>query len=76
MVTNEINKAVYVLEHKLGLNNFKVLDHITVRIYDDGISQRDLNKALVLADVEIESISKTTYAGRSFSAIDWGESIA
>lgn len=77
VVTNEINKAVYVLEHKLGLNNFKVLDHITVRIYDGGISQRDLNKALVLADVEIESISKKQHTLEDhFLQLIGGEGIA
>ncbi|MNV92897.1 hypothetical protein D3C71_1875310 [compost metagenome] len=77
MVTNEINKAVYVLEHKLGLNNFKVLDHITVRIYDGGISQRDLNKALVLADVEIESISKKQHTLEDyFLQLIGGEGVA
>lgn len=77
VVTNEINKAVYVLEHKLGLINFKVLDHITVRIYDGGISQRDLNKALVLADVEIESISKKQHTLEDhFLQLIGGEGIA
>lgn len=60
--TNEINKAVYVLEHKLHLSNFKVLDHNTIRIYDGGISQRELNKVLVMEDVELESLSKKQHS--------------
>lgn len=56
-ITNEINKAVYVLEHKLRVSNFKVMDHNTIRVYDGGITQRELNKALVLEDVELESIN-------------------
>jgi len=60
--TNEINKAVYVLEHKLHLSNFKVLDHSTIRIYDGALSQRELNKVLVMEDVELESISKKTHS--------------
>lgn len=56
-ITNEVSKAVYVLEHKLRLSNFKVMDHNTIRVYDGGTTQRELNKALVLEDVELESIS-------------------
>lgn len=75
--TNEISKAVYVLEHKLALTNFKVLDHCTVRVYDGGISQRDLNKALVLADVEIESISKKQHTLEDyFLQLIGGEGVA
>jgi len=77
VITNEINKAVYVLEHKLTLTNFKVLDHCTVRIYDGGISQRDLNKALVLEDVEIESISKKQHTLEDyFLQLIGGEGVA
>ncbi len=62
LITNESSKAVYVLEHKLGLTNFKLMDPRTIRVYDDRISQRDLNKALVMEDIELESLSKKNHS--------------
>lgn len=62
LITNESSKAVYVLEHKLGLSNFKLMDPRTIRVYDDSISQRDLNKALVMEDIELESLSKKNHS--------------
>ncbi|WP_340022333.1 ABC transporter ATP-binding protein [Paenibacillus sp. FSL K6-1096] len=57
LITGESTKAVYVLSHKLGLTNFKVLDPRTIRIYED-IPQLTLSKALVEAEVGLESLSK------------------
>lgn len=57
LITGESTKAVYVLSHKLGLTNFKVLDPRTIRIYED-IPQLTLSKALVEAEVSLESLSK------------------
>lgn len=57
LITGESTKAVYVLSHKLGLSNFKVLDPRTIRIYED-IPQLTLSKALVEAEVSLESLSK------------------
>ncbi|MRN53132.1 ABC transporter ATP-binding protein [Paenibacillus monticola] len=62
LITNESSKAVYVLEHKLKLTNFKVMDPRTIRVYDDSISQRELNKALVMEDIELESLSKMNHS--------------
>ncbi|WP_238653248.1 ABC transporter ATP-binding protein [Paenibacillus piscarius] len=57
LITGESTKAVYVLSHKLGLTNFKVLDPRTIRIYED-IPQLTLSKALLEAEVSLESLSK------------------
>ncbi|WP_379133005.1 ABC transporter ATP-binding protein [Paenibacillus sp. sgz500958] len=77
LVTQETSKAVYVLEYKLGITNFKVLDPRTIRIYQDGITQRELNKALVMADIELESLSKKQYSLEEyFLNLIGGESIA
>ncbi|MCL6602678.1 MAG: ABC transporter ATP-binding protein [Paenibacillus sp.] len=76
LITDQTSKAVYVLEHKLGLSNFKVLDPRTIRIYE-GISQRELNKALVIADVELESLSKKHHSLEDyFLKLIGGEGVA
>ncbi|WP_019912232.1 ABC transporter ATP-binding protein [Paenibacillus sp. HW567] len=76
LITGECSKAVYILEHKLGLSNFKVLDSRTIRIYD-GIQQLELNKALAEADVELESLSKKHHSLEDhFMELMGGEGIA
>ncbi|UQZ35831.1 bacitracin ABC transporter ATP-binding protein [Paenibacillus sp. PK3_47] len=57
LITHEATKAVYVLEHKLGLSNYKILDSRTLRIYDD-VSPLALNKSMADAGVELEGLSK------------------
>lgn len=57
LVTSECTKAVFILEGKLGLRNYKVLDPRTIRVYED-ISQLELSRALSAAEVELESMSK------------------
>ena len=61
LITDEASKAVYVLEHKLGLTNFKVLDSQTIRIYE-AIPQREVNKALATGDVEFTSLSRKQHS--------------
>lgn len=51
-------KAAYVLTDKLELNNFKIIDDHTIRIYDSRITTKDVSKILSLNDVGINSISK------------------
>ncbi|MHA6529432.1 ABC transporter ATP-binding protein [Paenibacillus sp. BAC0078] len=76
LISSECNKVVYILEHKLGLSNFKVLDPRTIRIYD-GIQQLELNKALAEADVELESLSKKNHSLEDhFMELMGGEGIA
>lgn len=76
LISSECNKVVYILEHKLGLSNFKVLDPRTIRIYD-GIQQLELNKALAEANVELESLSKKHHSLEDhFMELMGGEGIA
>jgi len=51
-------KAAFVLANQLELSNFKVMDEVTVRVYDPKVRQNELTKTLVLHDVVIESIHK------------------
>lgn len=77
LVTNECSKALYVLEQKLGLSNFKVMDYQTIRIYEDSITQCELNKVLVTEDVELESLSKKSHSLEDyFLKLIGGEGVA
>ena len=40
------------------VKNFKIIDNTFIRIYDLKLSQKDISKALILKDVEIEAISR------------------
>ncbi|MBW4083849.1 ATP-binding cassette domain-containing protein [Paenibacillus sp. S150] len=76
LVTGGSSKAAYVLEHKLGLANFKVLDPRTIRIYD-AVQQLELNKALAEANVELESLSRKNHTLEDhFVELMGGEGIA
>lgn len=51
-------KAAYVLDNNLNISNFKVIDNNLLRIYKANMNQNEISKALILNDVEIESITK------------------
>ncbi|MBP1905422.1 ABC-2 type transport system ATP-binding protein [Paenibacillus turicensis] len=48
--------AAFVLSNQLNLSNFKVINEHILRVYETRIPQNELNKILVMHDVEIESI--------------------
>ncbi|MEK4113727.1 ABC-2 type transport system ATP-binding protein [Paenibacillus sp. DS2363] len=58
----DIRKATYVIEHQLGLSNYKLVDDQTLRIYDPGIIPSELNTKLIQNGIEIESISKRAHS--------------
>ena len=51
-------KAAYVLNEKLNVTNFKIIDDNKIRIYDTHISTQELSKVLALNDVEMISLGK------------------
>lgn len=51
-------KAAFVLCDRLGLDNFKIVEDGTIRIYDNGISAQELSKALALNDVQITALGQ------------------
>lgn len=51
-------RASYVLDDKMHLTNFKIMDENKIRIYDYDVSTQELSKVLALNDVEIVSIGK------------------
>ena len=58
LTTPDTKKAAYVLADKLELNNFKVMDEHSIRIYDGRITNNEISKALALNEVEINAIGK------------------
>lgn len=58
LVVENVKKAAYVLFDKLGLRNFKVVEGNGVRIYDAGVSPKDLTKAMLANGVDIISLNQ------------------
>ncbi|ADM69059.1 Daunorubicin/doxorubicin resistance ATP-binding protein DrrA [Paenibacillus polymyxa E681] len=54
--TNDCKKATYVLSHHLNLNNIRVLNEQSIRIYDSNVPQKQITKTLILNDIEVDSI--------------------
>ncbi|CAG9611494.1 Bacitracin transport ATP-binding protein BcrA [Bacillus rhizoplanae] len=58
VTVQDVNKATYVLENKLRLTNFKVMNETMIRIYETTIAQQEISKMLIMNDVVIEGINK------------------
>jgi ABC-2 type transport system ATP-binding protein len=58
ITTRECIKAVYILENKLNISNFRVFDKSIIRIYESKSPQSEIIKTLVLNDIAIEAITK------------------
>lgn len=58
VATKDCTKAAFSLENDLQISNFKIIDNTFIRIYDLKLSQKDISKALILKDIEIEAISR------------------
>lgn len=66
LATNDCTTAAFILENDLGLQNFKVIDDRLIRIYDSGVSQNDISRALINHNVAIEGISKKSKSLEEF----------
>lgn len=58
VIVNNGQKAAFIIESKLNITNFKLIDDNCIRIYDSTASQKVLSKTLIEHDIEIEGISK------------------
>lgn len=56
--TDDVKKSAYVIKEILNITNFKILDDVTVRIYDTSTPQGKISQTLVLNGVLVESITK------------------
>ncbi|MEK4760928.1 ABC transporter ATP-binding protein [Viridibacillus sp. FSL E2-0187] len=53
-----IKKAAFILDNQLELKNYKIVSDQTIRIYEMTATQQEISKALIMNDIEIESINK------------------
>ncbi|GMK39166.1 bacitracin ABC transporter ATP-binding protein [Paenibacillus sp. CCS19] len=58
LVTSNVQRAAYLLEHELHINNMKIVQDRRIRIYDTAVSIGQISKTLVENDIEIEEIQK------------------
>lgn len=57
--TDDTKKAATILESKLNITDYKVIDSGEIRIYDESAKPELLNKVLVLNDVSISGIGES-----------------
>lgn len=60
LIVDDGKKAAFILENKLAITNFKLIDDHCIRIYDSAVSQKVISKALIEQEIEIETINKET----------------
>lgn len=58
LVTSDVKKAVYILEHELHISNLKIQEENHIRIYDLTKSQKLISKTLIDNNIDIEEIRK------------------
>ncbi|MEA1008257.1 bacitracin ABC transporter ATP-binding protein [Bacillus cereus] len=54
----DVKRAAYILEDKLGIKNYKIMSGNMIRVYELKVTQQAISKALIMNDIEIESINK------------------
>ena len=55
---SDCKKAAYLLHHKLGIQNYKIIEDQLLRIYDEDFSQSLVTKTLLSNGIEIEAMNK------------------
>lgn len=55
---HDVKKAAYILEHKLHLTNFKVVNETMIRIYETTVAEQEISKILIMNDVDMKGINK------------------
>ena len=57
--TDDTRRAAAIIEQKLGITNYKVIDSGELRIYDEGVKTDELNRLLIQNDVNVSGIFET-----------------
>lgn len=60
LTTTDTERAACVMNDKLGLTNFKILENGEIRIYDVSVSVQELSKTLALNDVAVTALGRKT----------------
>lgn len=58
VTVQDVKKAAYILDHNLGVRNYKIMSEQTIRIYEMKVTQQEISKAFIMNEIEIESINK------------------
>ena len=57
--TDDTKRAAAIIEQKLGITNYKVIDSGELRIYDESIKADELNRLLIQNNVNVSGIFET-----------------
>jgi ABC-2 type transport system ATP-binding protein len=60
IVVTDVPRAVFVLEDKLAITNYKIMDRGAIRIYDPILAPAQLNRLLVQHEIDVEALNKKT----------------
>lgn len=76
LAVDNSKKAAVILENKLQLANYRVIDDHIIRIYEQAVPQQEISKTLIMHDIEIQSINKksSTLEDYFLKLINGGES--
>ncbi|UPW83063.1 ATP-binding cassette domain-containing protein [Lysinibacillus sp. Ag94] len=55
---DDVEKAIHVLENKLGIRKYEIVDRHCIRIFEHNISQSRINKELIFNDIAVNGIEK------------------
>lgn len=58
LVTSNVQRTAFLLEHELQISNMKIVQDNRIRIYDASISTGQISKLLISQNIEIEEIQK------------------
>lgn len=58
---DNLKKTIRVLEDKLEIKKYEIVDHDLIRIFEQDISQSQINKELIINDVIVKEIEKKQY---------------
>ncbi|MCR5629908.1 ABC transporter ATP-binding protein [Eubacterium sp.] len=56
---DDVKKSVGILENKLGISKFKVVDNDLIRIYEEDINAAVINRELVINNVAVSSVGES-----------------
>ncbi|MFB7156468.1 ABC transporter ATP-binding protein [Lysinibacillus sp. NPDC056232] len=55
---DDVKKAIHVLENKLGVRKYEIVNQHCIRIFEHDISQSQINKELILNNIAVNGIEK------------------
>lgn len=56
---DDVKKSVGILENKLGISKYKVVDNDLIRIYEEDINAAVINRELVINNVAVSSVGES-----------------